>query len=518
MQIGEKVRFLNEVGGGVISGFQGKDIVLVEDEDGFDIPMLRSQVVVIETNANNFVRKPKAQKPAETSEAPKPAATPAIERQSLKAAMNADLDFEEEDTDPADRPITFQPKPKERKGGEHLNVCLAFVPEDSRELTTTRFEGYLVNDSNYFVSVVLANNEGAAWHLRWQGTMEPNTKQLVETFDRSILNDLQRLSVQLIAWKQDKPFMLKPAVGVELRLDTVKFYKLHVFQPSPFFREPALIYDIVRDDRPIRQVFVEAEEVLDAMRGVEPSSPYREEAPLDPSVPSSPSSAPSSPSSAPSSPSSAPSSPSSVPSSPSSAPSSPSSAPFSPSSAPSSPSSRQPLPSLQGGGGGGSSSATAVVPVGSPTGPSSSPVPQRSRAEEREALKAAKRALKAEQQAKAAKKQQAAENRDPHISKPNHTPADDAPLEVDLHINALLDNTAGLSPAVLLNTQLTEFRIIMDRNIRKKGQRIVFIHGKGEGVLREALIKELRRRYRTCTYEDANFQKYGFGATMVTIR
>ena len=497
MQIGEKVRFLNEVGGGVISGFQGKDIVLVEDEDGFDIPMLRSQVVVIETNANNFVRKPKAQKQAETSEAPKPAATPAIERQSLKAAMNADLDFEEEDTDPADRPITFQPKPKERKGGEHLNVCLAFVPEDSRELTTTRFEGYLVNDSNYFVSVVLANNEGAAWHLRWQGTMEPNTKQLVETFDRSILNDLQRLSVQLIAWKQDKPFMLKPAVGVELRLDTVKFYKLHVFQPSPFFREPALIYDIVRDDRPIRQVFVEAEEVLDAMRGVEPSSPYREEAPLAPSVPSSPSSAPSSPSSAPSSPSSAPSS---------------------PSSAPSSPSSRQPLPSLQGGGGGGSSSATAVVPVGSPTGPSSSPVPQRSRAEEREALKAAKRALKAEQQAKAAKKQQAAENRDPHISKPNHTPADDAPLEVDLHINALLDNTAGLSPAVLLNTQLTEFRIIMDRNIRKKGQRIVFIHGKGEGVLREALIKELRRRYRTCTYEDANFQKYGFGATMVTIR
>ena len=490
MQIGEKVRFLNEVGGGVISGFQGKDIVLVEDEDGFDIPMLRSQVVVIETNANNFVRKPKAQKPAETSEAPKPAATPAIERQSLKAAMNADLDFEEEDTDPADRPITFQPKPKERKGGEQLNVCLAFVPEDSRELTTTRFEGYLVNDSNYFISVVLANNEGAAWHLRWQGTMEPNTKQLVETFDRSILNDLQRLSVQLIAWKQDKPFMLKPAVGVELRLDTVKFYKLHVFQPSPFFREPALIYDIVRDDRPIRQVFVEAEEVLDAMRGVEPSSPYREEAPLAPSAPSSPSSAPSSPSSTPSS----------------------------PSSAPSSPSSRQPLPSLQGGVGGGSSSATAVVPVGSPTGPSSSPVPQRSRAEEREALKAAKRALKAEQQAKAAKKQQAAENRDPHISKPNHTPADDAPLEVDLHINALLDNTAGLSPAVLLNTQLTEFRIIMDRNIRKKGQRIVFIHGKGEGVLREALIKELRRRYRTCTYEDANFQKYGFGATMVTIR
>ena len=91
-------------------------------------------------------------------------------------------------------------------------------------------------------------------------------------------------------------------------------------------------------------------------------------------------------------------------------------------------------------------------------------------------------------------------------------------LEVDLHIEALLDNIEGLSPSVLLNTQLTEFRIMMDRNIRKKGQRIVFIHGKGDGVLREALIKELTHRYRTCTYEDAPFQRYGHGATMVTIR
>ena len=63
MKIGDKVRFLNEVGGGKVTGFQGKDIVLVEDQDGFDIPMLRSQVVVIETNANNFEIKKTAEKP-----------------------------------------------------------------------------------------------------------------------------------------------------------------------------------------------------------------------------------------------------------------------------------------------------------------------------------------------------------------------------------------------------------------------------------------------------------------------
>ena len=40
MKIGDKVRFLSEVGGGIVTGFQGKDFVLVEDADGFDIPCL----------------------------------------------------------------------------------------------------------------------------------------------------------------------------------------------------------------------------------------------------------------------------------------------------------------------------------------------------------------------------------------------------------------------------------------------------------------------------------------------
>ena len=47
MKIGDKVRFLSEVGGGTVSGFQGKNIVLVEDEDGFEIPMQVRDVVVI---------------------------------------------------------------------------------------------------------------------------------------------------------------------------------------------------------------------------------------------------------------------------------------------------------------------------------------------------------------------------------------------------------------------------------------------------------------------------------------
>lgn len=57
MKIGDKVRFLNEIGGGIVKGFQGKDIVLVEDADGFDIPMAVRECVVIDTDNYNMVRR-----------------------------------------------------------------------------------------------------------------------------------------------------------------------------------------------------------------------------------------------------------------------------------------------------------------------------------------------------------------------------------------------------------------------------------------------------------------------------
>lgn len=47
IKVGDKVRFLNDVGGGTVTGFIGKSMVNVENEDGFEIPMLLTDVVVV---------------------------------------------------------------------------------------------------------------------------------------------------------------------------------------------------------------------------------------------------------------------------------------------------------------------------------------------------------------------------------------------------------------------------------------------------------------------------------------
>lgn len=228
MKIGDKVRFLSEIGGGIVAGFQGKNIVLVEDEDGFQMPMLINEVVVVgeEDYDTKHVVEAKAQ--------------------STKAALQVDL--EEKELEPADKPITFKARPEERAGGDKLSAYLAFVPMDVKELSQTRFESYIVNDSNYYLRYVYMTAEGSAWTVRADGEIEPNTKEYIEEFGREDLNTLEHCCIQLIAYKRDKHYMLKPTVNAQVRIDPVKFYKLHAFRENMFFEQPALIYTIIEND------------------------------------------------------------------------------------------------------------------------------------------------------------------------------------------------------------------------------------------------------------------------------
>lgn len=226
MKIGDKVRFLNEVGGGRVSGFQGKDIVLVEDEDGFDVPMRINEVVVVgdESYDTSHVVEAKLKGRAQPQEEP-------------------------EEKEPADKPVTFKAPVEERRGGDKLSAYLAFVPMDLKELTDTRFETYLVNDCNYYLRYVYMTAEGTSWQVRSTGEIEPNTKCFIEEFGRDQLNELEHSCIQLMAYKREKRFLRKPAVDALINIDPVKFYKLHTFCENDYFEQPALIYTIIENDR-----------------------------------------------------------------------------------------------------------------------------------------------------------------------------------------------------------------------------------------------------------------------------
>ncbi len=89
-------------------------------------------------------------------------------------------------------------------------------------------------------------------------------------------------------------------------------------------------------------------------------------------------------------------------------------------------------------------------------------------------------------------------------------------MEVDLHIHQLVPSEKGLHPHDKLTIQVDTAKRQLEFAIAKKIQRVVFIHGIGAGVLR-AELEYLFRRYDNISYEDADYQKYGRGATMIFI-
>lgn len=89
-------------------------------------------------------------------------------------------------------------------------------------------------------------------------------------------------------------------------------------------------------------------------------------------------------------------------------------------------------------------------------------------------------------------------------------------LEVDLHIEKLLDNYSHLSNGEILEIQLSHFRKNLEKAIEKGEHKIVFIHGVGNGVLKKE-IRKILETYEGISYQDASYHNYGFGATEVLI-
>lgn len=86
--------------------------------------------------------------------------------------------------------------------------------------------------------------------------------------------------------------------------------------------------------------------------------------------------------------------------------------------------------------------------------------------------------------------------------------------EFDLHIEKLVKNHKHMTHFDILTHQSDTAKRHLDFAIRNRIPKIVFIHGVGEGVLK-AELDFLLGRYENVVFQDANFQKYGTGATEV---
>lgn len=87
---------------------------------------------------------------------------------------------------------------------------------------------------------------------------------------------------------------------------------------------------------------------------------------------------------------------------------------------------------------------------------------------------------------------------------------------VDLHIGELVDNILGMSSNDIFRVQIDYFRKMLDSAIKNDYSKVTFIHGVGNGVLKNAIIQELKN-YENTSNRMASISMFGVGALDVMI-
>ncbi len=343
IRTGDKVRFLNDVGGGVVTGFVNKTTVRVEGMDGFEIPYPISQLVNIS------------------------------EAERLEKGENPQQEIETKGKEPQSVPQKNEGMKLAGKDSPDFYFC--FVPDDSKNPLAGETHLWLVNDSNYTVLYRYSHFLDEKYNLIKYGSVQPNSKVELESFDQNDLTDLPDFVFQLLYFFEDEK-ELHPSVNKKFKISPVKFYKEKSFQPNVFFKKNAMVLQITPN-------IINTE--LDKLT---------------------------------------------------------------------------------------TNDLQKVIEI------------KETEPEQKVTVK----------------------------KKPVET------VEVDLHIQELLDNTTGLSNKEMLDIQLDKVESEMKAAIQSHVKKIVFIHGLGQGVLKQEVAKLLKSKFPKYYFQDASFKEYGYGATMVILR
>jgi hypothetical protein len=92
------------------------------------------------------------------------------------------------------------------------------------------------------------------------------------------------------------------------------------------------------------------------------------------------------------------------------------------------------------------------------------------------------------------------------------------PGEVDLHIEQLVKDSSKMSNSAMLKLQVETFEKNLNYAIASGMDEITFIHGIGNGVLRNEIHKHLSQIPHIKYFQDSQKSRFGYAATLVKIQ
>ncbi len=208
IKIGDRVKFINDVGGGIVTAFLDEKTIEVQNDDGFEIPVLATEVLVETDDGYGWDGQSKPQN---------------------------DVKQEKEE-----QPEVYI-KPKDYSYKQFSGkVLMAIVPENDKLLHVSDLRLFLINDSNYSVQYSLSQVDLNVSEFIKYGILEPDTKLEVRKYNQSTLSKVKHFNLQGILFKEGL-FDIQSPVKQTFTIEGVSFYKTSVFKENDYFENNALL-------------------------------------------------------------------------------------------------------------------------------------------------------------------------------------------------------------------------------------------------------------------------------------
>lgn len=247
IKVGDRVKFMNDVGGGIVTKVVSKSLVHVENDDGFEIPTLVSELVVVSD---------------EQAASKKPSVEQFVAQAKPEKKESAPLPVKEE-------LVLID-------GNDEPNFQLAFVPDNSRNPLEDTIKLYLINDSNFTVLYHFSEYNGSDYSTKEAGELEPNTKLWLDSISQVDIAELPEYFFQLICYREKSTRLERP-VEASIKINPVKFYKSGSFLANDFFSEKAMV---VKLNQSSMEKAVEALTEKDVKKVIKQKEPARKPKPV----------------------------------------------------------------------------------------------------------------------------------------------------------------------------------------------------------------------------------------------
>lgn len=220
-KVGDRVKFLDENGGGIVSKIISPSMVHVTIEDGFEIPVLTSELLKIEIDA--------------------PADSP---KHLFREDFNVDVNIAPESTYEADeRNIPLLSNPAKGKVDE--GIFLAYVPHDQKWLITGLIDIYLVNHTdhdilyNFFLNIEDEGYSGIDY-----GSASPGSMILIESVEREEIEKWTKGIVQILFHTEKSHQILHPG-NTNFKVKPTRFYQESSYKSSSIIDSKAVLISLI---------------------------------------------------------------------------------------------------------------------------------------------------------------------------------------------------------------------------------------------------------------------------------